>query len=131
MGIIYEIVCNETGERYIGSSDETITERIYRHENTLLYPYQNKCSSIEIIKRQNYTYKILEQVENKDNLFQRERYWFDILPNINMRSPCGRLITQSQKAKKWRENTSPYYCSICNINISISNKSRHIKLKHS
>ena len=127
----YEIVCNETDERYIGSTGSTLKRRLWEHEYFII---EGKCcSSKQIIERKNYKINLIEEIPNLNNTerLERERYWYDILPNvINSRSPCGRLINPSQKAKLWRQKQEPYHCIICNINLSMSNKSRHIKTFH-
>lgn len=127
----YEIVCNLTGERYIGSTTSTLKRRLWEHEYFIIEGAC--CSSKQIIERKNYIINLIEEIDNLDKItrLQRERYWYDILPNvINSHSPYGRLINSSQKAKLWREKQEPYHCTICNIKLSMSNKSRHIKNLH-
>ncbi len=83
--MIYEIVCNETGERYIGSTFEsTLARRISQHRKTT-----NKCISRQIIGRGNYSYNLLEKVDvtTRDELRMVERKWYDKLPNINKQKP--------------------------------------------
>lgn len=82
--MIYEIVCNETGERYIGSTFEpTLARRIAAHRRC------QDCMSKQIIGRGNYSYGLLEKVniETRDELRMYERKWYDKLPNINIRTP--------------------------------------------
>jgi len=57
-GIIYEIVCNETGERYIGSTTSNLSTRIAHHKIIK----KNMCCSKQIINRNNYCYNILETI---------------------------------------------------------------------
>lgn len=84
-GIIYEIVCNETGERYIGSTvSKYLSSRIAHHRHT-----QSTCSSKQIIERNNYKYNILETIiiNNTKELRIKEREWYDKLECINIRHP--------------------------------------------
>ena len=85
--MIYEIVCNITNERYIGSTFETtLSKRINYH---IVDSKKNKetgfCSSKNIINRNNYNYDVLEIINttSRIELRQAERLWYDKLPNIN------------------------------------------------
>lgn len=64
-GIVYKIVCNETGECYIGSTIQTIDKRMAKHCSN-----HNNTASKNIINRGNYSVHILEEadVENKTQL---------------------------------------------------------------
>jgi len=83
-GKIYQIVCNITGEVYIGSCITTLVKRFYHHKHK-----NNKCSSKQITDRGDCVIILIEEFpcENKDELFQRERYHFDLIPNINKNRP--------------------------------------------
>jgi len=84
-GLIYEIVCNETNERYIGSTFEpTVARRIAKHREKI-----NNCSSSQIIDRNNYRYGLLEtvNVNSRDELRMKEREHFDKLDCINKNKP--------------------------------------------
>jgi hypothetical protein len=83
-GKIYKIVCNITGEVYIGSTTQPLAKRLAVHK----YKGQ-KCSSNQIISRGNYVIVLIEAFpcENKSELFQRERYHYDLIPNINRNRP--------------------------------------------
>lgn len=72
IGNIYAIVCNETGEMYIGSTSKHVEFRLEQHKSSF-----NKCSSKQIIDRNNYKLKILETltVDNKNEILLREKHW--------------------------------------------------------
>ncbi len=79
--IIYEIVCNITGERYIGSTKNTLKQRIHSHtygarSNNPRSNYKSK----QIIVRGDYQENILEE---GDFGKEREQYYIETLPNIN------------------------------------------------
>lgn len=107
--MIYEIVCNETGERYIGSTFETtLARRMTSHRCK-----SNNCISKQIIGRGNYIYGLLEKVDvtSRDELRMMERKWYDKLPNVNKQKPyvteeeanhC-KLIYNKQNQKLRRE----------------------------
>ena len=91
--IIYEIVCNITGERYIGSTIRSLDERMSNHKNN-----QNNCESKQIINRDDYTKNELESFNTKFELAQilKEQYWLDNIENINKR----RAFTNEKKYQK-------------------------------
>lgn len=105
--MIYEIVCNETGERYIGSTFEpTLAKRMRTHRSE-----KSRCISKQIIGRGNYTYGLLEKVDisSRDELRMKEREWYEKKPNINIRRPYVTEEERIQKRKeydkkKWEEN---------------------------
>jgi len=102
--MIYEIVCNETGERYIGSTFEpTIARRIAKHRCKT-----NRCISKQIIGRGNYSYGLLEKVdvETRDELRMCERKWYDKLQNINKRQPYRSF----EERKEYYKEHNKEYC---------------------
>lgn len=106
-GLIYEIVCNITEERYIGSTFEpTIARRIAKHRKV-----GNSCCSKIIIGRSNYRYGLLEtiQVNSRDELRMCERKWYDTLDCINLIKPYAseQELLQNKKEcdkKHYEEN---------------------------
>ena len=133
IGLIYEIVCNETGERYIGSTfHPTIAKRVAKHKADMLYRKDGmKCKAHQIIVRNNYIYGLLEQVEveTRDKLRMCERVWFDKLPNINQNRPF--VSKEEEKAlhnsicNKTRTNEI-IKCE-CGGHYTSTHKSRHLK----
>jgi len=109
-GKIYKIVCNITGECYIGSSTQPLAKRLYLHKNK-----KNKCRSKQIIDRGDYVIVLIEAFPcaNKSELFQRERYHFDLIPNINRQRPFvteeERKETNSTQIKAYRETNREAY----------------------
>ena len=72
-GKIYKIVCNITGEVYIGSTTKTLNERLRTHEydyTHFLRGSSNFVSSFNIIERGDYRIELIEEceVESKDEL---------------------------------------------------------------
>jgi hypothetical protein len=97
-GIIYEIVCNDTGERYIGSTtSKYLSSRIAHHRHQ-----QSTCCSKQIINRNNYCYNILETIIINDikELRIKEREYYDKLECINVRPP----YCSSQEIKEYNKN---------------------------
>ena len=73
-GKIYQLVCNETGEVYIGSTVQDLERRLSSHEVSA-----NCCRSKQIIDRNNYYIEILEtypcnnefELDRKEGEYQR------------------------------------------------------------
>ena len=96
-GLIYEIVCNITGERYVGSTFEpTVARRMAGHRIK-----KNKCASNQIINRNNYYYGLLETVSinYKHELRMCERKWFDQLECINKNKPFSSDVEKVEQKK--------------------------------
>ena len=58
MMIIYEIVCNITGERYIGSTTTSLKLRLKSHKDM---KRRHRCSSKQIIQRGDFVSRVLEE----------------------------------------------------------------------
>ena len=102
--MIYEIVCNETGERYVGSTFEpTIAKRMVQHRGKT-----NDCMSKQIIGRGNYSYGLLEKtdVTTRDELRMMERKWYDKLDCINKNKPYQ---TKEERQELVNENSKAHY----------------------
>jgi len=94
--IIYEIVCNISGERYIGSTKNTLNKRMWHHIYNATYKGSRNVTSKQIILRGDYQANILE--EGDFDRHEREQYYIQTLENINDRNACGRNY------KRIREN---------------------------
>lgn len=90
---IYRIVCNETGETYIGSTTQPLTKRLSKHKENFKYFLQGKYSanlaSFPIIERGNYDIVLIEEFpcENKSQLHARERYYIETCICVNKNIP--------------------------------------------
>ena len=102
-GKIYKIVCNITGEVYIGSSTQPLAKRLSLHKNK-----KNPCRSKQIIDRGDYVIVLIEAFPcaNKSELFQRERYHFDLIPNINRQRP---FVTEDERIELHKACLEAYY----------------------
>lgn len=91
-GKIYEIICNITGERYVGSTIRELNERKSKHENNFKRWKEGKynfTSSFTIIERGNYRIVLLEDYpcNSRRELHTQERYWITRLNCINQTIP--------------------------------------------
>ena len=109
-GKIYKIVCNITGDVYIGSTKKYLSERMCKHRDmdTIW-----ECVSIKIIRRGDYTASIIEDYpcNNKQELLWRERHYMETMECINTTRP---IITEEEhkqlKHDSWvrnREKNAP------------------------
>ena len=89
-GKIYKIVDNTNNNVYIGSTCQpTLAHRLAEHKKKFKLYNNGKyhfTSSFLILANNNYDIVLLEEcnVNSRDQLFQRERYYQDSVPNINL-----------------------------------------------
>lgn len=104
---IYEIVCNLTGDRYIGSTcKKYLSHRLNGHVGHFKMWKNNRRSfmtSFPIIERGNYKIVLIEKYPCQDinELRQREAYWIKIKKCLNKHIPKR---TKKQWAKDTHEN---------------------------
>ena len=103
---IYKIVDNTTGNIYIGSTTQSLSQRLGNHTKD----YKRYCnggfhyvSSFEIIKNENYEIILIEEVNcsNKEQLLKIEREHIEANECINLRIPT-RTRKEYYKANKDR-----------------------------
>lgn len=103
-GIIYKLVCNETGDVYYGSTQQSLKQRIGGHKSGCKAWKAGKngyTTSFGIIERGNYSYSLIETVEceDKHQLETRERYYIENNECVNKFIP----------ARSHKEYTKSYY----------------------
>ena len=93
--IIYEIVCNITGERYIGSTKRRLNQRMCQHKEL-------RYSSKQIIERNNYTEEYVKQW-HKDNYIKKKEHLLHL----------GKIWTENNKEhkKEYHKILYDYKCS--------------------
>jgi hypothetical protein len=96
---IYKIICNETGEIYIGSTSRTLEERLHEHEKSY-----NKCSSKQIIERDNYYIEKIDLTFDKEESLKLERYYIETFKSVNIvvpgRTSEERYIDDKEEIRK-------------------------------
>lgn len=103
VGKVYEIVCNQTGERYIGST----TNMDKRKSNHVTKG--NKCSSKAIIERNDFKINILENnipLIPKALLRQKEQIWKNNLTCVNVNNA---YISREEVLAKARKTQIEWY----------------------
>ena len=95
--IIYELVCNITGERYIGSTITTLSKRKSIHKRS------KGCVSKTIINRNSYTFNILETFYNRFELstLLKEQYYMDNTININFKRALTLIRHKRIQYRNW------------------------------
>ena len=93
-GKIYQIYCNKTNKRYIGSTcQDRLTSRLQQHKyHYKKYmeakekgeSYRRPCMSFNIIQNGDYAISLVEEVEfnDKQELLARERYYIENYDNV-------------------------------------------------
>jgi len=105
-GKIYKIVCNITGEIYVGHTTQNyLSQRLTQHISNYKRYVNNKSktymSSYQIIARGNYEIILIENcdVNSKDELKARERHYIENLKCVNKNVPL-RTIEEWRKDNK-------------------------------
>ena len=102
-GKIYRIICNNTGNMYIGSTCCTLSQRLAQHKseyNMFLNGKRKHCStSFDIIKGGNYQIILIEYApcNNKEELLRKERYFIE---NMN----CVNKVVPLRTDKEYKED---------------------------
>eukprot|EP01041_Mallomonas_annulata_P015950 gene15950-33578_t len=112
LGKVYKIVCNVTGEIYVGSTTEkTLARRLTGHVSNFKRFNNGKkasfTSSFHIIKRGDYYIELLENCScnNKDELTKKERAWYDVTDCINK---CRPQVFEEEKVEERKEYAKTY-----------------------
>eukprot|EP01041_Mallomonas_annulata_P017040 gene17040-35306_t len=108
LGKIYKIVCNVTGEVYIGSTCETtLARRLTGHVRDCNYYNKggkvSNFSSFQIINRGNYYIDLLESCpcSSRDELRKKEREWYEKLSCVNKVRPYATPEELKENDRKW------------------------------
>lgn len=124
MPVVYEIVCNITNKRYIGSTLNTLETRIIEHKSSLRC--DKYCDSHEIIKLNDYNVNVLEYINNieQKELWKKEQSYMDKLECVNKK----RAYRSPEDLKKWKKeyNSVIIFCE-CGGKYRRSDKGRHFK----
>ena len=105
---IYKIVSPSTDKIYIGSTTQTLAQRLGKHIKIYKYYTNNNSyytSSYEIIKLGDYSIQLIEQCNfnNKEQLRQREGYYIKLYNDICVNNRiAGRTKTEYKTDNKNR-----------------------------
>ncbi len=139
-GVIYCIECNDTGDKYIGSTITRLIERIWKHiSDANLYERGKKevvCTSYPIISNGNYKYYPLEELDinEKRELGIKERHFIENTKCVNYVIPT-RSKYESDKAYYIKNieaidtrRKARVDCE-CGGHYKVNDKSKHLKSK--
>jgi len=99
---VYKIVCNVTGLVYIGSTTQTLSQRLQDHIRNYRRYLNGKTHyvlSFKIIENNNYEIILNEDCscERKEQLHARERYWIE-------NTECVNMVIPTRTTKEWRDD---------------------------
>ena len=104
-GLIYLITDNTNNNKYVGSTKQTMTERMGSHRygyKKYLLGERNKVMSFDIFKNGDYTHEVLEYYpcECRRELEKREQYWLDKIDCINAKRAFMTKENRLESARK-------------------------------
>jgi hypothetical protein len=114
-GKIYRLVCNKTGKQYVGSTINTLYQRLGSHK-TGFKDWKDgkataKCTSVEIVEGGDYDVVLIENYPcaDKNELHARERYWIERLDCVNKVIPTRtRREYYEADVEKWKQYKKEY-----------------------
>jgi hypothetical protein len=112
---IYKIVCNITGLIYIGSTCQTLCQRLQDHKYNYK-KYLNKkyayTSSFKILENDNYNIILVEEFpcKNKEQLLAKERFFIENTECVNMIIPTRTRKEYYQNNKEQIKEQEKEYC---------------------
>ena len=107
-GKIYRLVCNTTGQQYIGSTTQILSQRLGGHKAGYKRFVEGKStmkvSSFNILCENNFKMILIEEYpcENKNQLERRERDFIETMVCVNKLKPA-------QTKEERKEQTQKYY----------------------
>ena len=108
-GKIYRLVCNTTGQQYIGSTTQSLSQRLGGHKKDykcfLTGKKTNQVSSFSILSENNCEMILIEDFpcENKNLLERRERYFIETMKCVNKVKPARTKEELKEYDQKYRQ----------------------------
>lgn len=127
MASIYKITSpSYPGKCYIGSTIQTLKNRLARHYSDLK-GRKHKCTSSQLLDQNDAIIELLEicPIENRK---VREQFHIDNNDCVNRYYPCPTLERRKQKFKKY--SMRRIICMICDKECVIRSFKRHFKSFH-
>lgn len=133
--LIYRIICNQTGEQYIGHTTLSLEHRLFNHENQY-DNWKTGCrptsyySCFPIIERGQYEIQKIEDwpcESNQDAMF-RERHHIESNKCVNQVIPI--YTEEERKQKRAERNLAPQSCP-CGGKYVYAQRQQHLlTMKH-
>ena len=134
MGIVYKILCNETGECYVGSAN---THKDYINRKSRHRSLTSGTLSKQIIERNNYEFSVIEEnIFINIELRKREQIWIDKTSNTlnQYKSFCNEeqhvernRLNHAKKYQKNKELLQEKILCECGSIITRNSLLRHFK----
>jgi hypothetical protein len=105
---IYKIVCNVTGDIYIGSSCETLEERLKQHKHGYKSYMEGKfrfVTSFKILERDDYNIELIcdYPCENNTELRKEEQRHIDMNECVNIQRAFSSKEYKRENKKEYRK----------------------------
>ena len=128
---IYKITCNITGLCYVGSTCETLSFRLRRHEiqyKCYLKGKTNYVTSFEILEKDDYQISLLQAYpcENNQELLVREGWYQKKYYDRSVNKYTVGKTFEEKKESINQKHKEKFICE-CGSHYTYSNKSKHIK----
>ena len=96
---IYKIVDRTNDSVYIGSTCDSLKNRLSRHNKRYLKGLLNNIKSFDIIKNNNYKIELLENcdIKTKEELLERERVFIK-------NNECLNKVIPGRSNKEWKDD---------------------------
>jgi hypothetical protein len=126
-GKIYRIVCDTTGLVYIGSTVETLSNRLSKHKNKYkcyLKGNTNFVTSFDILKNDNYKIILINNYpcNNKEELEREERKYIESIECVNKFIPGRTRKEYCEDNKEYIKERQKEYCETNKDKISEKRK---------
>ena len=138
-GKIYKIICNITGKQYIGSTTQTLGQRLTKHRgyyrSRLKDPSMKSITSWEIMENGDYTIILIQDYpcDRKEQLLMRERFFIENMDCVNKLCPIRTIDETLESKRVYWSNRSPETKAERNVNhlceCGVSYQCHH-KLRH-
>jgi hypothetical protein len=108
-GKIYRLVCNTTGNQYIGSTTQSLSQRLGGHKKDYKRFLEGKItkqvSSFSILCENNCEMILIEDYpcENKNQLERRERHFIETVQCVNKYKPAQTKEELKEYRQKYRQ----------------------------
>tara|TARA_R110000772_G_scaffold163599_1_gene275040 strand:- start:262 stop:861 length:600 start_codon:yes stop_codon:yes gene_type:complete len=139
-GKIYKIICNITGKQYIGSTIQTLGQRLSKHRREhaqrLLNPSEHiGTSSFEIFGNGDYNIILIQDYpcQRREQLLMKERFFIDNMTCINKICP---IRTREEILEYYRiknrslpeqvKRSTVHVCE-CGSSYTLNHKARHLR----
>jgi hypothetical protein len=108
-GKVYRLVCNNTGNQYIGSTTQSLSQRLGGHKTDYKRFIDGKMtrqiSSFSILCENNFEMILIEEYscENKNQLERRERYFIETMECVNKVKPSRTREEKKEYKQKYQQ----------------------------